>query len=137
MDFVGAKAALVCGATILTYLRDDHEGLPWRNRWDLPGGGREGQETPEDCLLREICEEFGLTLPPDRLIWRRVWPSMMDATRPSVFFAGRITPDEIAAICFGTEGQYWQMMPVSVFLAHPQAVPELQRRAAIALAEMT
>jgi 8-oxo-dGTP diphosphatase len=41
-DFVGAKAALVCNGAVLTYLRDDHEGLPWPAHWDLPGGGREG-----------------------------------------------------------------------------------------------
>lgn len=136
LDFVGAKVALVCDAAILTCLRDDHDGLPWRNHWDLPGGGREGGESPEACLLRELHEEFGLHLPPDRLIWRRVWPSMLDPTRPSVFFAGRITPAEIAAIRFGDEGQGWQMMPVAAFVAHPQAVPEMQRRAGIAVADL-
>ena len=135
-DFVGAKAALVCGDSLLTYLRDDHDGLPWRNAWDLPGGGREASESPEACLLREVEEEFGLTLPPDRLIWRRVWPSILHPARPSVFFAGRITRAEIAAIRFGCEGQCWQMMPVAAFLAHPQAVPEMQRRAGIAAADL-
>ena len=136
MDFVGAKAALFCGDTLLTYLRDDKPGLPWPAMWDLPGGGREGDETAEACLLRELHEEFGLTLPPERLIWRRVWPSMMDATRASVFFAGRITRDEIEAIHFGDEGQYWQMMAVADYLAHPRAVPELQRRVAVALPDL-
>ncbi|MGL6211798.1 MAG: NUDIX domain-containing protein [Paracoccaceae bacterium] len=117
----------------MTYLRDDHDGLPWRNLWDLPGGGREGDETAETCLLREVEEEFGLQLPPERLIWRRVWPSMVDASRPSVFFAGHITADEIAAIRFGDEGQRWEMMPILQFLSHRQAVPEMQRRADVAV----
>lgn len=136
MDFIGAKVALLCGDTLLTYLRDDKPGLPWPAMWDLPGGGREGSETPETCLLREVQEEFGLILPPDRLIWRKVWPSMMDATRASIFFAGRITRDEIAAIRFGDEGQYWQMMPVADYLNHPQAIPEMQRRVAVALPQL-
>lgn len=136
MDFVGCKVALLCGDALLTYLRDDKPGLPWPAAWDLPGGGREGDETPDACLLRELHEEFGLMLPPDRLIWRRVWPSMMDATRPSVFFAGRITPDEIKAIRFGDEGQYWQMMAVADYLCHPRAIPELQRRVAVALPDL-
>jgi len=68
LDFVGAKAALICGDRVLTYLRDDKPGLPWRGMWDLPGGGREGDETAEACLLREVEEEFGLRLLPDRLI---------------------------------------------------------------------
>ncbi|WP_054006732.1 NUDIX hydrolase [Cypionkella psychrotolerans] len=136
MDFVGAKVALLCGDALLTYLRDDKPGLPWAAMWDLPGGGREGDETPDACLLRELHEEFGLVLPPDRLIWRKVWPSMMDATRLSVFFAGRISAAEIKAIRFGEEGQYWQMMAVADYLAHPRAIPELQHRVTVALTDL-
>jgi len=136
MDFTGAKAALLCGGAILTYLRDNRAGLPWPGMWDLPGGGREGDERPEACLLREVEEEFGLRLPADRLIWRRVWPSMRDPLRASVFFAGRISAAEVAAIRFSDEGQRWEMMPLPVFLAHPLGVPELQRRAGIAAVDL-
>lgn len=135
MDFIGCKAALFCGGEILAYQRDDKPGLPWAGLWDLPGGGREGGETPEDCLLRELEEEFGLRLPPDRLIWRRVFPAMMDASRLSVFFAGRISEVELSSIRFGDEGQGWRMIPVQEFLAHDQAVPEMRRRAGIVWAE--
>lgn len=122
---------MFCGDAVLVYLRDDKPGLPWAAMWDVPGGGREGDETPEECLLREVFEEFGLRFALERLIWRRVFPSMMDAARLSVFFGGWITADEIAAIRFGDEGQGWQMMPVAAFLAHPLGVPEMQRRAGI------
>jgi 8-oxo-dGTP diphosphatase len=136
VDFVGAKAALFCGASVLVYLRDEKPGLRWPGLWDLPGGGREGDEGPEDCLLRELWEEFGLTLPPNRLVWRRVFPSMVEAGRESVFFGGWVSPDEVAAIRFGDEGQGWELMPVSGFLAHPKAVPEMQRRAGIVWEEL-
>lgn len=135
-DFVGCKAALFCGDALLTYLRDDKPGLPWAAKWDLPGGGREGGETPEACLLRELHEEFGLILAADRLLWRRRWPSMLDASRSSYFFAGRLSVAEIAAIRFGNEGQYWQMMRVADYLAHPHGIPELQRRVAVALPDV-
>ena len=124
---------MLCGDALLTYLRDDVPRLPWAAMWDLPGGGREGDETSEACLLREFHEEFGVLLPPERLIFRKIWPSMMDASRASVFFAGRITKGEIAAIRFGHEGQYWQMMPVSQYLTHPLAIPDLQARVADAV----
>ncbi len=136
MEFVGAKVVLVLGAEVLTYLRDDKPELAWANMWDLPGGGREGEEGPEGCVLREVEEEFGLRLPPKRLEWRRVWPSMMDPGQSSVFFAGRITAAEVAAIRFGDEGQYWQMMAVAEFLAHQRAIPEMQRRVGVALGEL-
>ena len=135
MDFVGCKVLLVNGNQLLTYLRDDRPGLVFAGYWDLPGGGREGDETPEACVLRELHEEFGLTLPEARLLRRWEYPSMMDANRASWFFAGVISTAEISAIRFGDEGQYWQMMDVGAFLEHPSAVGELQRRAGRALAE--
>ena len=131
VDFVGAKVALFCGSAVLTCQRDDRPGLPWPGLWDLPGGGREGDEGPEACLLRELHEEFGLHFGPDRLIWRREFPSMLDATRLSVFFGGHLTLAEVASIRFGDEGQGWALMPVAEFLAHGAAVPEMQRRMGI------
>jgi 8-oxo-dGTP diphosphatase len=133
MEFVGAKLVLVRGGELLTYLRDDKPGLPWAAMWDLPGGGREGDETAETCVLRELEEEFGLVLGAERLVWRQEMPSMLDPARLSVFFAGRITAAEVAAIRFGDEGQHWRMMPVADYLAEPRAIPELQRRVRVAL----
>jgi 8-oxo-dGTP diphosphatase len=131
MDFTGAKAALFCGPAVLVYLRDETPGLRWPGLWDLPGGGREGDEGPEDCLLRELEEEFGLRLTPDRLVWRRVFPSMVETGRESVFFGGWLSAEEVASVRFGDEGQRWEAMPVAEFLGHSGAVPEMQRRAGI------
>jgi 8-oxo-dGTP diphosphatase len=136
LDFTGAKAALFCGDAVLTYLRDEKPGLRWPGLWDLPGGGREGVEGPEDCLMRELEEEFGLRLQPDRLVWRRVFPSMVEAGRQSVFFGGWLDRPEVDRIRFGDEGQGWELMPVSAFLDHGQAVPEMQRRAGIVWADL-
>ena len=52
--FAGAKVALICGGDVLTYLRDDRPELPFPGCWDLPGGGREGEESAEACVLREL-----------------------------------------------------------------------------------
>lgn len=133
-DFVGAKGAFLCDGAVLAYLRDERPGLPWAGWWDLPGGGREGRESPEDCLLRELDEEFGLRMPPARLIWRREMAAMADPTRISWFFGAEITRAEIAAIRFGDEGQHWRMMQVEEFLSHRRAVPQLRDRLALFLA---
>lgn len=136
MDFTGAKAALFCGASVLVYLRDEKPGLRWPGLWDLPGGGREGLESPEECLLREVWEEFGLRLGSERLVWRGVFPSMVEMGRESVFFGGWLSVDEVGSVRFGDEGQGWELMPVEGFLGHPQGVPEMQRRAGIVWSEM-
>ena len=136
MDFVGSKAAFFCGDRLLCYLRDEKAGLPWPATWDLPGGGREGNETPQTCLLRELLEEFGLRLPPERLIWQQRFPSMLQPSRTAWFFAGHLTKTEITAIRFGDEGQQWQMMRVADYLAHPLAIPDMQHRVAVALAAL-
>lgn len=125
---VGAKIALVAAGRVLTHLRDDYAHLPWPGHWDFPGGAREGDETAEVCALRELHEEYGLSLPATRLIWRRNYPSAHVSLGVAAFFGGTVTEAEIAAIVFGDEGQRWEMMAVGDFLAHDRAVPYLRDR---------
>jgi 8-oxo-dGTP diphosphatase len=129
-SFHGVKIALLLGGDILTYLRDDKPTIPWPAHWDLPGGGREGDETPTDCIIREILEEFAFQLDPSQIIHTRVLPAPSPGQPASVFMVGHVTADQIASIRFGSEGQRWQMMPVEAFLSHPQAVSSLKTRLA-------
>lgn len=131
-DFIGAKAAFFHGTRLLTLQRDDLPGLPWAGQWDVPGGGREGDESPDACLLREVHEEFGLRLTPDRLLARWCLPSITNPARVAWFFAGHITGAEIAAIRFGDEGQGWALMEVEEFLTHPQSIAEMHGRIRLA-----
>ena len=61
-DFSGCKIALLYGDTILTILRDDIPTIPYPNMWDFPGSGREKDETPFECIKREVFEELGIEL---------------------------------------------------------------------------
>jgi 8-oxo-dGTP diphosphatase len=59
----GASIILVNGGyRILLVLRDDLPDLPYANMWDVPGGHVEQNETPEECIVREIQEEMNLTV---------------------------------------------------------------------------
>ena len=127
MDFHGAKLALLYEGKLLVYRRDDRDDIPFPGRWDFPGGGREGLETPEQCVLRELHEEFSISLSVNRLLYRRdyVTPSR---SALSCFFAAHALEPEIEGIEFGDEGQYWQLMGIEEYLRNKEGVPNLQMR---------
>ena len=47
---------------VLLFLRDDNPAIPYPNTWDLPGGHVEPDETPQQCIVREMMEEMELDL---------------------------------------------------------------------------
>ena len=47
---------------ILLLLRDNIPGIPYPNMWDIPGGHVENNETPEQCIAREMKEEMDLDI---------------------------------------------------------------------------
>jgi len=47
---------------ILLLLRDDIPTIPYPNMWDIPGGHVESNETPKECIVREMKEEMGLKI---------------------------------------------------------------------------
>lgn len=127
-DFGGAKIALLCAGKLLVYLRDEKDGIPWPGCWDLPGGGREGNETPLQCVLRETQEEFGILLSEAQIRWQRRYAGIAPGGPATWFMVGEITQAQIAAIRFGDEGQRWQMMPADAFIQHPQGIAHLRQR---------
>ena len=128
LDFTGCKIALICDGRILTILRDDKPTIPWPNLWELPGGGREGDETPFECAAREVYEELKIQLSKDDIIWSRIYPSMLEENKNSVFLVGKLTQEQFDSIVFGDEGQGYKLMPIEEFLKSKQAVPQLQGR---------
>lgn len=131
--FHGAKAALVLGTRLVVLRRDAIPGIAWPGAIDLPGGGREGGETPMACVLREIAEETGLVLPPARLTHARPHAT---AEGPAWFFAGRITAAEAARLRLGDEGSAVWLMETRAFAASGEAVPHLRALVAAAVARV-
>ncbi len=65
------RALIITSAreVLLMRIRPPHGGDCF---WIAPGGGSEGDETPEATLQRELAEEVGLTaFTPGPLVWRR------------------------------------------------------------------
>ena len=128
LDFTGCKIALICDGRILTILRGDKPTIPWPNLWELPGGGREGDESPFECVAREVYEELSIQLLKDDIVWSWIYPSMLDENKNSVFLVGKLTQEQFDSIVFGDEGQGYRLVRLEEFLASDWVVPQLQER---------
>ena len=128
LDYTGCKIALICDGRILTILRDDKPTIPWPNLWELPGGGREGDESPFECAAREVYEELTIQLSKDDIIWSWIYPSMLDENKNSVFLVGKLTQEQFNSIVLGDEGQGYKLVRLEEFLASDRVVPQLQER---------
>jgi len=127
-DFIGVKIALFFEGDLLVYLRDNKPGLRFAGLWDFPGGGREGEETPIECVTREVKEEFSIELKPVQIIWQKEWPSMHEPNSKAHFMVAQLTKNNFENIKFGVEGQKWKLMSVDEFFSHDDAVPHLKDR---------
>jgi 8-oxo-dGTP diphosphatase len=126
MNFDGAKIAVLRRGRVLALLRDDRAGIPFPGQWDLLGGGREGDESPLDCALREAREEAGLVLEPSWVTWRRSYPGPLGPRR--WFFAARLPEERPLRLRLGDEGQALRWFALADFLARRDAVPHFQDR---------
>lgn len=66
------QAAVVRDHHILLIRVEDHDQA--RSYWLLPGGGREGEESDEECIRREVWEETHLDVRVDRILFEKVIP---------------------------------------------------------------
>ncbi|MEP1537953.1 MAG: NUDIX hydrolase [Paracoccaceae bacterium] len=125
-QLIGAKIALFVGDKLATLLRDDIPGLSWAGYWDVPGGGHEGDETPLQCVLRELEEELCVALDPDLVQWGREYGTSNGDI--SWFFAAHAPASLEHKMRLGDEGQDWTLMTVDSFLAHDRVVPQFKPR---------
>ena len=125
--FTACKLAYIIDGQLLVYLRDNFAYIPFPNMWDFPGGMREGDETPEECVLRELEEEFAIKLDESRLIYKKIGVNFNN-TGNSYFFVANGKQEEVDRIVFSDEGQHWQLMSIGEFLEHPLAIDRLKSR---------
>ena len=133
--FHGAKLALLTGDRLVSILRDKDPEIPYPDMWDLPGGGREADESPEACVLRELEEELSLSLSEEDLLWKRQYVSDLDGKSATWFFVAEVSQLDINRIRLGAEGQAWRMWDVARFLRMSNVVPMMQTRLSDYLAE--
>ncbi len=126
----GAKVALFLGDQLVSILRDDFPHIHYPNLWDLPGGGREGEETTFETVARELEEELGLIMPKTAVLWESGFPSSTDPERWNAFFVARMPAACVHDIVFGDEGQRWKMFDMKAFVSLPNRVPSYGGRLA-------
>ena len=137
VDYIGAKLVLLIGGQLVTILRDDRSDIPFPDMWDLPGGGSEGSEAPEDCVLRETFEELTLTLSADQLVWKQRFESPHVAGTYSWWF-GAVLPEEVAhQIQLGDEGQCWRLTTPENWLLDPRSIAHFKPRVQAGLAAIS
>ena len=127
MDFHGVKVAVLVGDKLLMHLRDDKPGLFNANMWDFPGGGREGNETPEECAIREIKEEFGIDIVSEVFVWKKEYPAQKDPNQKAVFMVAMVPEDVIKNIKL-TEGQRWSIFDQETFFQDKNVIEALKSR---------
>lgn len=125
MTFHGAKLAILVGDQVVTLLRDDLPNLEFANHWDLPGGGRENGETPQQCVLRELYEELGIVFAPSDL---HDGFECQNASGTSWFFVSNQGDFDAHRVRFGNEGQSWKLAKTEWFLNEARSVPILAAR---------
>lgn len=131
-DFTGAKLILFIGSELLVIRRDDIPDIPWPGHLDFPGGGRECDEDPASCVLRETREEVALELSADDLGWSR---SRQGANGLSWFFAAHLPRARARAVRLGDEGTSWHLMSPNEFLSRSDAIPHFAEMLSIYLSE--
>jgi 8-oxo-dGTP diphosphatase len=126
--FVGAKVAVFVSGEIICLLRDIDRPIPWPGHWDVLGGGREGDESPWDCVRREASEESGLELRQSDVKWAQQY---MNSRGANVwFFVAEISEERGAVAALQNEGQAIGRMTPDAYLWHDMAVPQFQQRLA-------
>lgn len=58
---VSVKGVLIRDGKVILVRND-------RDEWELPGGKLELEETPPSCVVREMMEELGLEVSPERIL---------------------------------------------------------------------
>ena len=127
MEFHGVKVALLIGDKLVMHQRDNKPGLFNAGMWDFPGGGREGEETPEQCAIREVQEEFEMNLLPSAFVWKKGYPAQKDPNQRAFFLVARVDDTQVGSIVLH-EGQQWALVSTKDFFDRADVVDALKGR---------
>ena len=127
IDFNGAKGLVFLEDKILTYRRD-YKTDNKAGYIDLPGGGREEDESPFDTFKRETKEEFGIDIEKSEIEFSCAIQSMIEPNKKSYFIVAKTLRFKPEDIIFGNEGTEWILMTPEEFIKRPDGIKRQQKR---------
>lgn len=127
-NFAGTKGLVFVGDQILVYRRDQNTPR-YPGYLDVPGGGKEPDETPFDTFRREVFEEFGLTVHPENVVYSRKYQSHLKDNEFGWYVVANLPAEEKGNIVFGNEGTEWALMGLVDYIERKDAWPVYQQRA--------
>lgn len=127
IEFNGARGIVFLEGMMLVYRRDN-KTTSSPLCIDLPGGGRERDESPFDTFKREVEEEFGINIEENEIEFSCTIPSIMEPNKKSYFIVARTLRFKPEDIIFGNEGTEWMLMTPEEFIKRPDGIERLQKR---------
>ncbi len=125
----GSKGLIFIGEKLLVYRRDE-KPKNYPLFLDLPGGGKEKNETPFDTFRREVKEEFGIEIAESDITYVRRYPSTIVEGEYAYFPVVHLPASAETLIHFGNEGLEYLLLPVDDFLNASDVWPGLQQKTA-------
>lgn len=126
-NFHGAKGMIYIGEKVLVYRRDE-KAPQHKLKIDIPGGGREGNESAFETFVREVKEEFGLDITQEDICYARCYQSIMDPTKELYFLVAQLPAQAELNIVFGDEGVEYMLVTPEDFLNRPDGIVRQKER---------
>ena len=125
-NFYGSKGLIFFDDNILVYRRDDKtKNYPFFI--DLPGGGKEEDESPFETFQRETKEEFGIEIEKEEIIYAKQYMSVTDLSKESYFFVIK-TKKKTEDIIFGNEGIEYFFLTLKDYLDLNDTIPRQREK---------
>lgn len=128
-DFHGVKGLVFIGDKIVVFRRDNNT-KNWPLQIDLPGGGREGNESPFETFKREVMEEFGINVEKDDIIFSKKYQAVLDPIKEAYFMVTKPLNIRESDIILGDEGLGFSLMTPQQFVGLKDAVKRQQDKVA-------
>ena len=127
ISFQGVKGLIFIGDKIVVFRRDNKtNNFPLQV--DLPGGGREDNESPLETFKREINEEFGINIEKEDVVFSKKYPSILDSSKVAYFIVTRPLNINENEIVFGDEGLEFFLMTPKDFVSLSDGVKKQQEK---------